>query len=60
MTDIVERLRNPDNALLMLEAAAEIERLRAVLRVVYDWCGHDAPDWQEIERVLRAVLPDSD
>ena len=35
-----------------LEAANEIEKLRKVLGVVYDWCGHDAPDWEEIEAVL--------
>ena len=55
MTDLLERLRDPSRGggSDAFEAAAEIEKLRKVLRAVYDWCGHDAPDWEEIERMLK-------
>ena len=41
LTDIAERLRNRNNPenrwVMMTEAAAEIERLRAALQALHDW-----------------------
>jgi hypothetical protein len=52
---LLEDLRNParGGGSDAFEAAEEIERLQRVLQVVYDWCGPDAPDWEEIERILN-------
>jgi hypothetical protein len=57
--DEIEKLRKgwldqaARDAAEIVRLEVEIERLRKTLRAVYDWCGYDAPDHEEIERVLK-------
>jgi hypothetical protein len=43
-------------ALEIKERDDEIERLRKTLQIVFDRCGYDAPDQEEIEEEIERVL----
>ncbi len=68
MTDIIERLRSPEFAdvaekYLMIEAAAEIERLRSVIIRYLEFCtdvgvSPVAPELRPIRDAMRAAIAD--